>query len=74
MFGESESRPEVSVTARDVRCVIINLDPDTATPTARVMKTVVRLNQNNAGIYGTVRRAGSIQVGQPVSLILDAPR
>jgi MOSC domain-containing protein YiiM len=30
------------------------------------MKTVVRLNKNNAGVYGTVIRTGTIRVGDPV--------
>jgi hypothetical protein len=33
-----------------------------------VMKTVVRANQNQAGIYGTVTRTGRLAVGQPVFL------
>jgi len=70
-FGESETGPTVSVTTRDLRCVMINLDPDTAARDARMMKTVVRLNTNNAGVYGTVVETGTIHVGQPVSLILD---
>jgi uncharacterized protein YcbX len=74
VFGERERGPAVSVTARDVRCVMINLDPDTGTQDARVMKTAVRLNKNNAGVYGTVVRTGTILVGQPVSLVLDARR
>ena len=74
LFGESEPRAAVSVTARDVRCVMINLDPDTCTRDARVMKTVVRLNANNAGAYGTVVQTGTIRVGDPVSLVLDTPR
>ena len=53
---------------------MINLDPDTATQDARVLKTVVRLNNNNAGVYGTVVQTGTIRVGQPVSLVLDAER
>ncbi|MDP9018834.1 MAG: MOSC domain-containing protein, partial [Candidatus Eremiobacteraeota bacterium] len=28
-FGETESAPAVSVTARDVRCAMVNFDPDT---------------------------------------------
>jgi uncharacterized protein YcbX len=68
VFGEGESTPAVSVTARDVRCAMVNLDPDTAEKDARVMKAVVRLNGNNAGVYGTVVRTGSIHVGQTVSL------
>jgi uncharacterized protein len=72
VFGDTEPRPAVSVTARDVRCMMINLDPDTGTQDARAMKTVVRLNDNNAGVYGTVVQTGTILVGQSVSLIPDA--
>jgi len=50
----------------DLRCVMINLDPDSAAKDARVMKTVVRLNQNNAGVYATVVRTGTIRVGDRV--------
>ena len=32
------------------------------------MKTVVRLNENNAGVYATVVRSGTIRVGDPVYL------
>lgn len=69
IFGDSEPRPAVSVTARDLRCVMVNFDPDTATQDARVMKTVVRLNKNNAGVYGTVMQTGTIRVGDPVRLV-----
>src|SRR6185436_9819812 len=68
VFGDSEPKPAVSVTAPDVRCMMINLDPDTGTQDPQVLKTVVRLNKNNAGIYGTVVQNGTIRVGQPVSL------
>jgi len=74
VFGNSEPRPAVRVTVRDLRCMMINLDPETARQDARVMKTVVRLNKNNAGVYGTVVQTGTISVGQPVSLVLDARR
>ena len=57
-----------------MRCVMINLDPDTAPQDKRVLKTVVRLNRNNAGVYGTVVQTGTIRVGDPVSLVLDARR
>jgi uncharacterized protein len=69
LFGDGESRPAVSVTARDVRCVMINLDPDTGVQDARVMKAVVRGNDNNAGVYGTVVQTGTIRVGDPVRLV-----
>jgi len=71
LFGERGIGPEVSVTSRDLRCVMINLDPDTAAHDPRVMKAAVRLNANNAGVYGTVVRTGTIAVGQPVTLITN---
>jgi uncharacterized protein len=69
VFGDGESRPALSVTARDLRCVMVNIDPDTAAQDARVMKTIVRLNGNNAGVYGTVVQTGAIRVGDAVRLV-----
>lgn len=74
VFGKSEAAPALSLTMRDVRCMMLNLDPDTAKQDGRVLKTVVGLNGNNAGVYGTVLRPGTLHVGQPVSLISAAPR
>jgi uncharacterized protein YcbX len=71
VFGNREDGPIVSLTMRDLRCVMINLDPDTAESDPNIMKGAVRLNENNAGAYGTVARTGQISVGQPVSLITD---
>ena len=68
VFGDAGSAPAVTVTMRDLRCVMINLDPDTAHHDQRVMKTVVRLNRNTAGVYGTVVRTGKIRVGDRVQL------
>ena len=70
MFGEGNSGAAVRVTMKDERCVMVNLDPDTAESDARVMKTIVRLNENYAGVYGTVVGAGELRVGQVVTLCL----
>jgi hypothetical protein len=43
---------------------MVNLDPDSAGAAPEVQKAVVRANQNNAGVYGTVTRIGSLAVGQ----------
>lgn len=72
VFGGGEPRPAVRVTLRDVRCMMINLDPDTASQDARVLKTVVRMNDNNSGVYGIVVQTGTIRVGDPVSLVVEA--
>lgn len=71
MFGEGNGAAptaSIGVTLKDERCVMVNFDPDTAERDSRVMKTVVRLNENYAGVYGTVVRAGQLRVGQVVTL------
>lgn len=73
VLGDGDERPAVSVTLRDLRCMMVNLDPETGVQDARVMKTVVRLNQNNAGVYATVLRTGRIRVGDRVNLLSDVP-
>jgi uncharacterized protein len=67
-FGEGDDTPCISVTQRDVRCGMLNLDPDSASPAPEVMKAVVRANQNNSGIYGVVTRIGRLAVGQTIFL------
>ena len=67
-FGEGDNAPAITVTMRDVRCSMVNLDPDSASPSPEMLRAVVRTNQNNAGIYGTVTRIGRLAVGQPISI------
>ena len=65
-FGEGDDAPAIAVSMRDVRCSMVNLDPDSASPAPEVLKAVVRANQNNAGIYGAVTRIGRLTVGQAI--------
>ncbi len=65
-FGEGDDAPAITVTVRDVRCSMVNLDPDSASSAPEMLKTVVRANQNNAGVYGTVTRIGRLAVGQAI--------
>jgi uncharacterized protein YcbX len=67
-LGAADDAPAIAVTMRDERCAMLNIDPDTAALNTEVMKTVVRLNQNNAGVYATVTRPGRLAVGQPIYL------
>ena len=67
-FGEDDDAPAVAVTTRDERCAMVNLDPGTARPAPEVMKAIVRVNQNNAGVYATVTRTGRLSVGQAIFL------
>jgi len=68
VFGDTEDSPAVQITLRDERCMMVNLNPDTAQSDPTVLKTVVKLNQNCAGVYARVIRAGALAVGQTVYL------
>jgi uncharacterized protein YcbX len=67
-FGEGADAPAITVTMRDVRCSMLNLDPDSAGPAPEMLKAVVRVHQNTAGIYGVVTRIGRLTVGQTIFL------
>lgn len=69
VFGEGDAAAAVTLTMRDPRCVMVNMHPDTAQQDPQVMRTLVRMSGNNAGVYGTVVRAGALAVGQPVRLL-----
>jgi uncharacterized protein YcbX len=68
VFGENAKGGAVSITLQDERCVMINFDPETAQTDPSILKSVVRLNQNNAGVYGTVVGTGNLSIGQKIFL------
>lgn len=59
----------IGVTKRDSRCMIVNLDPDSATQNPRVLKTVAQGHQGQVGIYANVVRSGVIRVGDPIRMV-----
>jgi len=67
-FGAGDNAPAVTVTLRDLRCSMLNLDPDSARPAPEMLKTVVRVHENTAGVYATVTRIGRLAVGQTIFL------
>src|SRR6266516_7996771 len=40
-FGEGEDAPAIAVTMRDLRCSMVNLDPDSAASAPEMQKAVV---------------------------------
>jgi uncharacterized protein YcbX len=68
LFGETNEAAAIAVTNRDERCAMVTLDPDSARPTAELLRAIVRVRDNKAGVYGTVTRRGRLAVGQPVFL------
>ena len=67
-FGDAADAPAVTVTMRDLRCAMINIDPDTAELAPGMMKAVARVHETTAGVYASVTRTGRLAVGQRVVL------
>jgi MOSC domain-containing protein len=67
-FGEADDAPAVAVTVPDLRCSMVNIDPDRGHTNPEVLRVVVRANQTNAGAYATVTRIGRLTVGQRIFL------
>lgn len=68
LFGEPGEGPRVSITMPDARCSVVNVDPDSGRFAPEEWKSIVRMNQNNAGVYGTVVRTGRLATGQTIRL------
>lgn len=67
-FGDAADAPVVAVTMPDLRCGMVNLDPDGGGSAPAVLKAVVQANRNRAGVYGAVTGRGRLAVGQTVWL------
>jgi uncharacterized protein YcbX len=65
-FGEGDAAPAVAVVTPDLRCSMVNIDPDRGNTTPKVLRAVVQSNQTNAGIYATVTRSGRLTAGQSI--------
>ena len=65
-FGETDEAAAISITNYDERCSMVNFDPDSARTDAEVLKAIVRVRDNKAGVYGTVIRRGRLAMGQPI--------
>ncbi len=65
-LGDGSAAATISVTNWDERCSMVNFDPESARPTPEVLKAIVRVRDNRAGVYAAVTRRGRIAVGQPV--------
>jgi hypothetical protein len=67
-FGARADSLRLQPRRRDVRCMMINLDPDTAVQQPAVLRTVVQEREQCAGIYTWPVGPGSIEVGDVIRL------
>jgi uncharacterized protein YcbX len=68
LFGNHAGAPSVRVTIKDIRCVIVNFDPETAVAEPHIFKTIVRSRQNCAGVYASVMNPGTLSIGDGIYL------
>jgi uncharacterized protein YcbX len=68
VLGGHAHSPAVRVTVRDIRCTMVNLDPETAAADPRVLKTIAHTQDNCAGVYASVFEIGTIAAGDGVYL------
>lgn len=67
--GAGADAPLLHADRPDERCMMINLDPETARQDPRVLREVAHGRAGRAGIYATVARPGTIRAGDPISLV-----
>jgi len=56
------------IDRRDKRCIVTNVDPDTAEQNPVVLRTITALRQQCLGVYGSTVDPGPISIGDPVIL------
>ncbi len=61
----------VRILARDARCMMITLDPETGDKTPSILKTVAQGHEGKAGVYGAVLSEGMVRRGDEVVLLGD---
>jgi hypothetical protein len=62
-IGESVA---IHIVKKDGRCVMINLDPDTAEASPVVLEKVARQHEGCLGVYGAVLREGVVRANDPL--------
>lgn len=68
VFGEGVDAPRLRLNRHNVRCVMVNLDPDTAVSTPDVLKHVTNTRDAKAGIYASTEKIGNLRVGTKIYL------
>lgn len=68
--GASGGRPPlIRIQQKDVRCKMINVDPDSRDTGVDLLAAMVRTRRLTAGVYASVARGGVVTVGAPVLLL-----
>lgn len=68
-LGAGDSAPRIRIQQKDVRCKMINVDPDSRATGVDLLTAMVRARRLTAGVYASVARGGVVTVGAPVLLL-----
>lgn len=71
-FGDRADSARIRIKRRIVRCMIVNLDPQTAVQAPQVLRQIAQQRDTCAGVYALVDAVGSIAVGDTVYLRSEA--
>lgn len=66
IFGYKPNGVRIRFNRENKRCMMVNLDPETARQDPRVLKEIVGKRENCAGIYGSTEKPGTIRVGDAI--------
>lgn len=69
VFGGRPDSLRLRLKRKDVRCKVVNIDPDSAETDSTIFRQIVVERKSMAGVYGTTDWPGTVQVGDVVSLI-----
>lgn len=69
IFGDRPDSARIRANRKDVRCMMVNLDPELAEQNPAVLRAIVRERETCAGLYASVEAIGTIQVGDPVYFV-----
>jgi uncharacterized protein len=69
-FGHGPNAPRLRLNRPIKRCVMVNVDPETAVKSPQILKTIAQQRDNCLGLYGSPEQPGPIRVGDIVRLLV----
>lgn len=67
-FGDRDASARIQANRKDRRCMMVNLDPETARQDPAVLRQIAQERDTCAGIYGSTEAPGNIRVGDVIVL------
>ena len=67
-------KARIRVDARDQRCAVVGVDPDSAAREPAVLKAIAQNRDSRLGVYASTVHPGRVALGDPVVLESSTPR